>query len=128
MRISEVSEQCDVSADTLRYYERTGLLPPMDRSDSGIRDYSDLDVRRVNFIKCMRNAGMPVKVLIRYGERVQLGDEAIKDHKAILIEERANIKAHLAELQETLDLMDYKISHHESLVLKAESAFADADN
>lgn len=128
MRISEVSKQCDVPVDTLRYYERIGLLPPIDRRDNGIRDYSDLDVRRVNFIKCMRNAGLPVKVLIRYYDLVQQGDETIKDRKAILIEERANIIAHLAELQETLDLLDYKISHYESLVLKAESAFAGADD
>jgi len=128
MRISEVSRQCDVPVDTLRYYERIGLLPPIDRSDSGIRDYSDLDVRRINFIKCMRNAGLPVKVLIRYYELVQQGDETIADRKAILVEEKENIKVQMAELQETLDLLDYKISHYESLVLKAESAFADTDD
>ena len=122
MRISEVSQQCDVSADTLRYYERVGLLPPVNRSESGIRDYSDLDVRRVEFIKCMRTAGLPVEVLIEYYRLVQQGDETMEDRKAILVEHRAEIKARMAELQKTLDLLDYKISFYENAVLKAENA------
>ena len=122
MRISEVSQQCDVSADTLRYYERIGLLPPVNRSESGIRDYSDLDVRRVEFIKCMRSAGLPVEVLIKYYGLVQQGDETMEDRKAILVEQRAEIATRMAELQKTLDLLDYKISYYENAVLKAENA------
>ena len=125
MRISEVSQQCDVSADTLRYYERIGLLPPVNRSDSGIRDYSDLDVRRVEFIKCMRTAGLPVEVLIEYYRLVQQGDKTMEDRKAILVEHRADIKARMAELQKTLDLLDYKISFYENAVLKAENAIVE---
>ena len=125
MRISEVSEQCDISADTLRYYERVGLLPPVNRSDSGIRDYSDLDVRRVEFIKCMRTAGLPVEVLIEYYRLVQQGDETMEDRKDILVEHRAEVKARMAELQKTLDLIDYKISFYENAVLKAENAIVE---
>jgi DNA-binding transcriptional MerR regulator len=125
MKISEVSEQCGVSSDTLRYYERIGLLPPVNRSDSGIRDYSDLDVRRVEFIKCMRSAGLPVEVLIRYYRLVQQGDETMEDRKAILVEQRAEIIATMEELQKTLDLLDYKISYYENAVLKAENAIVE---
>ena len=125
MRISEVSQQCDISADTLRYYERVGLLPPVNRSDSGIRDYNDLDVRRVEFIKCMRTAGLPVEVLIEYYRLVQQGDETMEDRKAILVEHRTEIKARMAELQKTLDLLDYKISFYENAVLKAENAIVE---
>jgi len=121
MRISEVSEQCGVSADTLRYYERIGLLPPVNRSDSGIRDYSDLDVRRVEFIKCMRSAGLPVEVLIRYYGLVQQGDETMEDRQAILVEQRAEITARMEELQKTLDLLDYKISFYENALLEREN-------
>jgi DNA-binding transcriptional MerR regulator len=125
MRISEVSERCDITADTLRYYERIGLLPPVNRTDSGIRDYSDLDVRRVEFIKCMRTAGLPVEVLIEYYRLVQQGDATMEDRKAILIERRAEIKARMAELQKTLDLLDYKISFYENAVLKAENGIVE---
>ena len=125
MKISEVSDQCGVSSDTLRYYERIGLLPRVNRSDSGIRDYSDLDVRRVEFIKCMRSAGLPVEVLIRYYRLVQQGDETMEDRKAILVEQRAEIIARMEELQKTLDLLDYKISYYENAVLKAENAIVE---
>lgn len=127
MKISEVSKKCNISADTLRYYERIGLLPPVNRSASGIRDYSDLDVRRVDFIKCMRRAGLPVEVLIKYYGLVQQGDETMEDRKAILVEQRVEIAAKMDELQKTLDLLDYKISFYENSVLKAENAIVELE-
>ena len=57
-KIMEVSERYGISPDTLRYYERIGLIPPVNRNEIGIRDYSEIDVRRVEFIKCMRSAGL----------------------------------------------------------------------
>ena len=78
MRISEVSAQSGISSDTLRYYERIGLLPPINRKESGIRDYSELDLRRVEFIKCMRSAGLPIEVLIEYYGLVQQGDQTME--------------------------------------------------
>jgi DNA-binding transcriptional MerR regulator len=54
MRISKVSEQCGISSDTLRYYECIGLIPPINRNKNGIRDYNEIDVKRVEFIKCMK--------------------------------------------------------------------------
>jgi len=99
MKISEVSEQCDISTDTLRYYERIGLLPPVNRSDSGIRDYGELDVRRVEFIKCMRNAGLPIVTLIEYYRLVQQGDATIETRKEILKEQREQLVAKMDEIQ-----------------------------
>jgi DNA-binding transcriptional MerR regulator len=81
MKIAEVSEQFGLSADALRYYERVGLIPPVNRSESGIRDYNELDLRRVDFIKCMRSAGLPIEVLIEYVGLVQQGDGTIEDEK-----------------------------------------------
>lgn len=63
MKIAEVSERYGLSSDTLRYYERIGLLPHVSRCDSGIRDFSDLDIRRVAFIKCMRSAGLLLEII-----------------------------------------------------------------
>ena len=121
MKISEVSEQCDISADTLRYYERIGLLPTVSRSDNGIRDYSDLDVRRVEFIKCMRSAGLPVEVLIEYYGLVQQGDETIEDRKQILVEQRVQIATKMDEMQKTLDLLDYKIRFYDNALVEKEN-------
>src|SRR5512139_748095 len=120
MKIAEVSEKYGLSVDTLRYYERVGLIPPVNRNESGIRDYNELDLRRVDFIKCMRGAGLPVEVLIEYVALVQEGDKTIEARKEILEEQRDRVAARLAEMQKTLDLLDHKIEVYEKAVLKKE--------
>ncbi|HKJ38382.1 MAG TPA: MerR family transcriptional regulator, partial [Anaerolineales bacterium] len=105
MKIAEVSEQYGLSADTLRYYERVGLIPPVNRMESGIRDYNELDLRRVDFVKCMRSAGLPVEVLVEYVGLVQQGDGTIEDRKEILKHQREQLVARMEEMQKTLDLL-----------------------
>jgi DNA-binding transcriptional MerR regulator len=120
MKIAEVSGQYSISADTLRYYERVGLIPHVNRNESGIRDYNELDLRRVEFIKCMRSAGLPVEVLIDYVALVQQGDETIEARKEILIEQRDLLIARMNEMQKTLDILNRKIDVYENAVLKKE--------
>ncbi len=120
MKIQEVSERYGLSADTLRYYERIGLLPTVNRTESGIRDYNDLDIRRVDFIKCMRSAGLPLEVLIDYMSLVQQGDSTIETRKEILREQRALLATRIAEMQKTLDLLDHKIQVYENAILTKE--------
>lgn len=128
MKIAEVSEQSGLSPDTLRYYERIGLLPPVNRNGGGIRDYSALDVRRVGFIKCMRGAGLPIEVLIEYFGLVLQGDETIEARKEILIAQREQLLARMAEMQQTLDLLNYKINVYENATLKAEKVMTEIDD
>lgn len=120
MKIAEVSEQSGMSSDTLRYYERIGLIPPVNRNGSGIRDYSEIDVKRVEFVKCMRSAGLPIEVLIEYFKLIQQGDKTIEARKEILKEQRELLAVRIAEMQKTLDLLDYKIEVYENAVLKKE--------
>src|ERR1044071_9983456 len=120
MKIAEVSEQFGLSVDTLRYYERVGLIPPVHRNESGIRDYDELDLRRVDFIKCMRGAGLPVEVLIEYMGLVQQGDKTIAARKEILIEQRDILASKMEEIQKTLDRLSYKIEVYEKALLKKE--------
>jgi DNA-binding transcriptional MerR regulator len=120
MKIAEVGERYGISLDTLRYYERIGLIPPVNRNESGIRDYNDLDLRRVEFIKCMRSAGLPVEVLIEYVALVQQGDKTIEARKEILKDQRALLAARMKEMQKTLDILDHKIEVYENAVLKRE--------
>ena len=122
MKIAEVSERYEMTPDTLRYYERVGLLPPVNRSESGIRDYSELDTRRVEFIKCMRRAGLPVDVLIKYMELLQQGDSTVEARKEILKQQRAQLAARMAEMQSTLDLLDHKIEIYEKALVQKEQA------
>ena len=122
MKIAEVSEKYGLSVDTLRYYERVGLIPTVNRTDSGIRDYNELDLRRVDFIKCMRGAGLPVEVLIEYVALVQQGDKTIEARKEILKEQREQLVSRMKEMQKTLDILDHKIEVYEKAVLKKEKA------
>ena len=120
MKIAEVSEQYGLSSDTLRYYERVGLIPPVNRNESGIRDYNELDLRRVDFIKCMRSAGLPIEVLIDYVALVQKGDKTIEARKEILKEQRALLATRMEAMQKTLDILDHKLEVYEKAVLKKE--------
>ena len=127
MKIAEVSEHTGISSDTLRYYERIGLIWPVNRNSSGIRDYTDLDLRRVEFIKCMRNAGLPIEVLIEYVALVQQGDHTIEARKEILREQREQLAVRMSEMQKTLDILDHKIEVYENAVLKKEKAIIQED-
>jgi MerR family transcriptional regulator, aldehyde-responsive regulator len=127
MKIAEVSERYGLSLDTLRYYERIGLIPPVNRNESGIRDYNELDLRRVEFIKCMRSAGLPVEILIDYVALVQKGDKTIAARKEILIEQRKLLVDRMNEMQKTLDILDHKIEVYENAVLKKEKQIVQAE-
>jgi DNA-binding transcriptional MerR regulator len=120
MKISEVSNQCGVSTHTLRYYEQIGLLSPISRNNGGIRDYSELDVQRVEFIKCMRSAGLTIEVLIEYFNLVQQGDQTIDARKKILIEQRTQLVANMAEIQKTIELVNHKLELYEQMLLEKE--------
>jgi MerR family transcriptional regulator, aldehyde-responsive regulator len=126
MKIAEVSEHYGLSSDTLRYYERIGLIPPVTRTESGIRDYGELDIRRVEFVKCMRSAGLPIEVLIEYVNLVQQGDQTIEARKEILKEQRELLAARMAEMQKTLDILDHKIEVYENAVLTKEKKIVQA--
>ena len=127
MRIAEVSEKYNISADTLRYYERVGLLPPVNRTDSGIRDFDEDDIKRVEFVKCMRSAGLPIEVLTEYIQLVQMGDSTIEMRKQILEDEREKLMGRMAEMQKTLDRLNYKISIYEKNILKKEKQLSEAE-
>lgn len=120
MTITEVSKIYNLTPDTLRYYERIGLLPSVNRSKGGIRNYTDEDCRWVEFAKCMREAGLPVEVLIDYVSLFQKGNETIPARKEILLEQREILFGKIEELRKTLEKLDYKISRYEERLLVKE--------
>ena len=120
MTIKEVSEKYDIPQDTLRYYERVGLIPRVNRNKSGIRDYTEEDCNWVEFIKCMRGAGLPIEALIEYVGLFQQGNETTEARKELLIEQRKQLLARMAGMKTTLARLDYKIASYEQAVLGAE--------
>lgn len=120
MTIAEVGKIYGLSPDTLRYYERIGLLPPVNRNSSGNRDFTEKDCNWVNFIKCMRRAGLSIEVLIEYVSMFQEGESTIVTRKALLKEQRDKLAERITEMQKTLSYLEQKIDRYEEGVFKFE--------
>ena len=116
MTIKEVSEKFKISQDTLRYYERIGLIPPVSRTASGIRNYQESDLGWVEHAVCMRSAGVPIEALIEYVKLFQNGDSTFAARLQLLQEQREKLEEQKAQLQTAMDKLDYKISRYEKAV------------
>lgn len=128
MTIAEVSKRFNLSADTLRYYERIGLIPSVNRNASGIRNYTEEDCNWIQFIKCMRSAGLSIEVLVEYVSMFQQGTSTIKARKELLIEQRSQLAEKIKEMQQTLERLDKKIDGYEERVLIKEEQLKRTDN
>lgn len=113
MNIAQVAKQFGLTAATLRYYERVGLIPPVKRKDSGIRDYDEEDIKWIEFIKCMRNAGLSIEALIEYTTLFTEGDRTVEARQR-LIEKRK-------EIDETIKRLDTKIKDYDGKLRENEA-------
>lgn len=113
-----------LSADTLRYYERIGLLPRVHRNENGVRDYDEQDCARIKFVKCMRGASVSIEALIEYMQLLEQGDETMAARRAILEEQRDQVTERIAEMQAGLDRLNYKIAHYDDLIHACEQEIA----
>ena len=109
MTIAEVSKKYEISADTLRYYEKEGLIPYVNRTEGGVRNYTEEDCTRIEFVKCMRSAGLSIEVLKKYFELFKRGKRTLKARRELLATERKALQERFVELQDTLKRLDYKI-------------------
>lgn len=120
MTISEVSKMYDLTADTLRYYERIGIIPPVPRNSSGIRDYDEDSCRWIELMKCMRKAGVQIEALIEYVSLFQQGDATADTRKEILVEQRNHLIDRINDMQESLELLNNKIDGYEQGLMVTE--------
>lgn len=120
MTIAEASRKYDLSADTLRYYERIGLLPPVPRNKNGVRDYDEESCRWIELMKCLRSAGVQIEALIEYVSLFTQDNATIDARKALLIEQRDQLAARMAEMQKSLDRLNQKINRYEQGLMLAE--------
>ena len=121
MTITEVSRRYGLSADTLRYYERIGLLPPVPRTAGGIRDYDETSCQWIELMKCMRSAGVQIEALIEYVALFRQGDTTLGARKQLLIEQRSQLIARMAEMQASLERLDDKIQRYEKMIAEKEA-------
>ena len=120
MTIAEVSKKYDISQDTLRYYERIGLIPPVPRTKSGIRNYDEASCGWVELMKSMRKAGVQIEALIEYVDLFQQGDATLEARKNILVDQRDQLISRMEEMQESLDRLNQKIENYDRDMRKAE--------
>lgn len=110
--ISEVVAFSGLTAHTLRWYERIGLMPHVDRSHTGQRRFSNRDLDWLAFVGKLRLTGMPVADMVRYAELVREGDHTFTERQELLESTRRDVKARIAELQGTLAVLDFKIDFY----------------
>ena len=115
MTISEVSKKYNLTQDTIRYYEKIGLLPKIPRSKNGIRDFDEESCNWIEFIKCMRDAGMEIEILIRYVTLFRQGKNTVKERRQLLEEQKNKLLLKQKSINETLDRLNYKIKLYDEI-------------
>lgn len=120
MTIAEVSKKYELSADTLRYYERIGLIPPVPRTKSGIRDYDENALGWVELMKCMRKSGVQIEALIEYVELFRQGDATINARKNLLVEQRDQLLERMKDMKASIERLNQKIERYESDLVQVE--------
>lgn len=113
MTIAEVSKQFDISADTLRYYERIGLIPPVPRTAGGIRDYDEASCKWIELMKHLRAAGVQIEALVEYTALVQQGDQTQAQRKNLLLEQREQLERRIAEMQQSLERLNKRLEWYD---------------
>ncbi|GAA0935109.1 MULTISPECIES: MerR family transcriptional regulator [Streptomyces violaceusniger group] len=107
--ISEVVAYTGLTAHTLRWYERIGLMPHVDRTHTGQRRFTNRDLDWLDLVGKLRLTGMPVADMVRYAELVREGEHTFAEREKLLTAHRENVRERIAELQSTLEVLDFKI-------------------
>ncbi len=116
MTIGEVGKKYNLSNDTLRYYEKIGLLNKVPKNSSGIRNYDEKTLKKIEFIKCMRSAGVEIEILIKYMKLLEIGKETVFERKKLLEEQRLKLQEKQKQINETLSRLNYKIEIYEDII------------
>jgi DNA-binding transcriptional MerR regulator len=113
--IQEIAERCGMTAHTLRYYERVGLIQPVGRARNGHRRYSEADAAWIDFLHCIRSTNMPIREMLRYAELREQGDSTSLDRRKILEDHQTEIAAQIVALKKAHALLDHKIANYKMI-------------
>ena len=116
MTIAEVSKRYNITPDTIRYYEKIGLIPHVPRNKSGIRDFDENSCNWIEFIKCMRSAGLSIEVLTQYISLFNQGNKTAKARKELLVEQRKKLLEKREDINRTIKRLDYKIEIYDDII------------
>ncbi|EAD8869559.1 MerR family transcriptional regulator [Listeria monocytogenes] len=130
MNIKQAADMFGLTVDTLRYYERVGVIPPVHRNESGYRDYKASDLNWVYLVKNLRNAGLSVESLIEFATLAQLrGTQNVEAaQKQVLVDQLKELDEKLAEMKKVRELLVYKIDSYDSHIAQFKAGELNADN
>lgn len=117
MTITEVGKLLDISVNTLRYYEQIGLIPKVQRTKGGMRNYTEEDLHWIDFAKCMRGAGLQTRILTNYVALAQQGDSTQEERRQILLAQLDQLLTQQRELEKTIEQLNHEIERHERTIL-----------
>lgn len=120
MTIAEVCKKYNMSADTLRYYERIGLIPRVPRTSGKIRNYDEESCGWIELMKCLRKAGVQIEALTEYVALFKKGNSTIDARKKILIAQRERLEKRMADMQASLDILNMKIDRYDQCLMTTE--------
>lgn len=112
MRIGEVSRITGLSEHTLRFYDKTGLLPAVAKKRGGIRDFCDADLETLGVIECLKNTGMSLRDIKIFMQWCAQGDKTIKNRHDMFLQRRHAVEQQLSEIKKTLKIIDFKIKYY----------------
>lgn len=116
MTIKQVCEKYDLTPDTLRYYEKIGVIPPVRRTNSGIRNYGETDVGWVENAVCLRSAGVPLERISEYVRLFQAGDRTFAERRDLLAQVLFDLRQQRAQLDAAIEKLSFKVSRYEAAV------------
>ncbi|PWU67654.1 MULTISPECIES: MerR family transcriptional regulator [Gracilibacillus] len=111
--ISEVAHELNLTVYTLRYYDKEGLLPFVERTDSGIRRFKESDIEALRVIECLKSTGMPIKEIKKFIDWCSEGDSTLQERYDMFMERKASVVAQMEELKKTMELIEHKCSYYQ---------------
>ena len=125
--IKDAAEKMNVPTSTIRFYDKSGLLPFMGRSESGYRLFSEKDIATLRIIDCLKKTGMPIKEIKKFSDWLQEGDSSLQQRYKMFLERKKVVEAQMVELQATLDIIKYKCWYYETAIAAGTEAIHDKE-
>ena len=110
---AKAAEKIGISAHTLRFYDKEGLLPHVGRDEHGNRRFTDNDLQWLSLLQCLKNTGMSLKDIKRFAECTTIGDDTIDERLALFESQTENVKRQIAELKRYLNFLEYKLAFYQ---------------
>lgn len=114
--IGEVSKLTGLSVPTLRYYDKEGLIPNINRNENGLRDFNDQDLNTIHIVTCIKGAGASIREIKEYMDLCQLGDSTLEARKQFFIEKKRDVEEQMKELNEIMMTVEMKIKYYEDAI------------